>query len=367
MDMEKQVMKKCRRFVSLRKQCQWLEDMAKQGWFFKNITRGCLYTFERGEARNMMYEVDRFNLPRKPSLEEIRSKEFFMDMAGEMGWSEVTHDEMLNYYFCREYKEGEINELYNDEASRKHRASKFPVYYQGKIRGIFLGETILILLDIVFRIWASFRPETDVAWYDTVVLIYVLFGNILVQYYWSMAARIEGELLLSRSEWEARQRSRDKTVHKLILTIRGLNRFLREEEEQGYILTGVAATKYFFEKKETSRQVYTMDSKWLTNRRQRDKQGEKIQDKKDIRGLNNDWQIQSLKDAESRGWEYVCSLENRAVIYRGDAERVEPLNDAKYDNSLRGISLIGDYGLKLFMAGLLGVAVGYILAGLGLI
>lgn len=362
MDMEKQEMKKIKFFASLRQECQWLEEMAVQGWFFKNITWGSLYTFERGEPKNMMYEVDRFNLPKKPTLEEIRSKELFMDMAEEMGWSEVTHDEMLNYYFCKEYEEGEINELYNDETSRKQRASKYPAYFQKKAKeAVFWGD-ILVLLDIIIRIWSIFMPELKMPWYDAFVLVYVLASNTLAQYCWSLGARMEAELLLSRSEWEAKQKSTDKTVRKLIFTIRGLNRFLRKEEEQGYLLTGVTLTKYFFVKKETSRQIYTMDSKWLTNKRQKERQGERFQDKKDKMGLNNDWQVQSLKDAESRGWQFVCALENRVVIYRGDAERAEPLNDAKYDNSMRGISLVGDYGLTVIMAGLLGGIVGFILA-----
>ena len=62
-DMEKQEIKKFKLFVSLRQQCQWLEEMARQGLFFKNIVWGCLFTFEKGEPKNMMYEVDRFNLP----------------------------------------------------------------------------------------------------------------------------------------------------------------------------------------------------------------------------------------------------------------------------------------------------------------
>jgi len=366
-DMEKQRMKKFKLIVSLRQECQWLEEMAKQGWFFKNVTWGCLYTFERGEPKNMMYEVDRFNLPKKPTLEEIRSKELFMDMAEEMGWSEVTHDEMLNYYFCKEYEEGEINELYNDEASRKQRASKFPVYFQRRAKeAVFWGD-ILVLLDIILWIWAFFVPEIRMPWYDAFVLVYVLVCNALAQYCWTAAAKIEEELLLSRSEWEAKQKSTDKTVHKLIFTIRGLNRFLRKEEEQGYLLTGVTLTKYFFVKKDKSHQIYTMDSKWLTNKRQKKRQGERFRDKKDKLGLNNDWQVQSLNDAESRGWNFVCALENRAVIYRGDAESTEPLNDAKYDNSLRGISLTGDYGLTLIVAGVVGGVIGFILAWLDLI
>ena len=39
------------------------------------------------------YEIDRFNLPKHPSLKDIRHKEIFLDMAREMGWQVVAHDE----------------------------------------------------------------------------------------------------------------------------------------------------------------------------------------------------------------------------------------------------------------------------------
>lgn len=178
----------------------------------------------------------------------------------------------------------------------------------------------------------------------------------------------EKEMSLSRAEWE-RQRdpARFKKESKLIVTIRGLNRFLKKQEAQGWILTGVTLKNYFFEKKEETHQVYTMDSKWLVKKRRKQEKLAGIHDKKDWFGLNNDWQMQSLKDAEKKGWKFVCALENRAVIYRGEAERVEPLNDAKYDNSLRGISLIGDYGLYLLLSMLFGGICGFLMGFFGII
>ena len=204
-------------------------------------------------------------------------------------------------------------------------------------------------------------------WYDAVVLVYVLCNNLAALFFWSVSDRMEADFLLSRKEWEEKQKSTDKTVRRFIVTIRGLNRFLRKEEEKGYILKGVTLTQYYFVKKENSHQVYTMDSKWLTNRRQKKKRAGGFKDKKDKWGMNNDWQVQSLNDAEEKGWNFVCALENRAVIYRGDAGKVEPLNDAKYDNSFRGISLIGDYGWMMILAGMFGAIVGGTLAWFGIV
>ena len=108
-----------------------------------------------------------------------------------------------------------------------------------------------------------------------------------------------------------------------------------------------------------------MDSKWLVNRRRQAHGEKKIEDAKDFSGLNNDWEIQSLHDAEERGWSFVCALENRSIIYKGEAGMVTPLNDAKYDNSLRWISLIGQYGFILLLCGMLGAVIGFVSELLG--
>ena len=117
--------RKFRFFLSYQKELCYLEKMAMQGWLLENISVGVIYTFRKSAPVRMLYDVDRFNLPKKPTLEEIRHKEMFLEMAQEMGWKEITHDESLTYYFAKEYVEGDVNELHNDEASRAYRARKF--------------------------------------------------------------------------------------------------------------------------------------------------------------------------------------------------------------------------------------------------
>lgn len=310
----------------------------------------------------MMYEVDRFNLPKKPTLEEIKHKEIFMEMARELGWSEVTHDEILNYYLCKEEKEGEINELYNDENSRTLHAAKYKLFFHKKMQELIFWSCVLVILDLLLSVLNLFWNSVTPGWYHYFTLTYVVVCNVCSLFYWKMGIKQEREFLLSKDEWEKQQNSTDKVIRKLIITTRGLNRFLCRQEKEGYLLTQVTATKYYFEKKKDLDWIYTMDSRYLTNQRQKNRQMQRFQDKKDKLGINNDWQIQSLKDAQQRGWEFVCALENRALIYKGVAQEVETLNDKKYDNSLRGISLIGDYGLTLLLAGGVGALVGGLVA-----
>ena len=103
-----------------------------------------------------------------------------------------------------------------------------------------------------------------------------------------------------------------------------------------------------------------MDSKSLVNERRESAQKNRFNDEKDLIGINNDWEIASVKEAQEKGWTFVCALENRAIIYRGDAQTVQPLNDPKHDNSLRWISLIGEFGFYLLCCGLIGGIIGFI-------
>lgn len=359
--MERITKKKLKLFLSFQKERLWLESMAKDGWFLENITLGMIFTFKQGEPKNMMYEVDRFNLPKKPTLEEIRHKEFFMDMADELGWKEVAHDESLIYYFCKEYKEGDINELYNDEESRRQRGKKFSSFYYKKAQEMVFWATLIVAVELLIMLLDNVLPRLGLLleWYNYFSLVYAVICNSFALFLWKLAKRTEEELAMTRKEWKKKQTD-TKCKKKLIFTIRALSRFLREQEKQGWILTDASATKYYFVKKENTHQIYTMDSKWLTNKRRREREQEVFKDSKDWKGMNNDWQVQSLKDAEEKGWHFVCALENRAVIYRGYEETVQALNDPKYDNSLRGLSLIGVYGLILLISGLIGGICGFI-------
>lgn len=357
--MSKLKTKKMKFFSSYMKENLWLEDMAKEGWFLKNIVWGTIFTFEKGKPKHILYEVYRFNLPARPTLEEIRHKDVFLDMAKELGWQEVTHDEGLTHYFCKEYVEGEINEMCNDEDSRFQRAEKFSDYIHAWGQKLIFWITILNLLNIIIRMLHPVIDLSSLNWFTVFVHIYTVFCCIYALWMWGVAKMLKKELSMTKQEWRSyRDKSRYKCVKKLILTNRGLNRFLRKEEAAGWILAGAGSLKYSFERKEGKDQVYTLDSRWLTNRRLEQRNKNCINDPKDYLGMNNDWQLQSVKDAEERGWTFVCALDARAVIYKGDAGVVEPLNDAKYDNSLRTVSLLGAYGVTLFISGLIGGILG---------
>jgi len=350
-------------FFSYQKELRWLEEMAAQGWLFANITFGVRYTFRRGVPKRMIYDIDRFSLSKKPSLEEIRRKEMFMEMAREMGWREAAHDEAQNYYFAREYEEGGINCLHNDEESRRYRAGKFRALALEHMKQYVFWMMVIAVVDFLLRLLQILFQKIGVDWFHWFSLVYVVLCSLLALFLWHNGEMCAKELALTREEWE---RSTDpathKTVRKLILTSRGLNRFLSRQAAGGWTLTEVTALKYYFTKSGGARQVYTMDSKWLVNKRREAAGEEKIGDSKDYTGQNSDWEIQSVHDAEEKGWSFVCALENRSIIYRGDTGRVQPLNDGKYENRLRWISLVGEYGSVLLLCALFGAVIGFVSA-----
>jgi len=351
-------MVKC--FFSYHKEIKWLEEMAAQGWFFSNLTLGVIYTFCEGNPKCMVYDIDRFNLSKKPSLEEIRRKEMFMEMAQEMGWQEVTHDSNQNYYFTREYEPDGVNRLHNDEESRSYRAQKFRDFLGESAKRNVFWVMVIAAMDLLIKIYQLFFDTKPLEWFHWFTPIYIIMGMAIALWQWNHGARFARELELTREEWERKvDPATHKVVWKLLWTNHGLNRFLRKQAGQGWILTGVTPVRYFFEKSQGEEQVYTMDSKWLMNRRREAMGQEKIGDSRDFVGLNNDWEIQSVQDARKKGWNFVCALENRSIIYRGEAGKVQPLNDARYDKRLRGISLIGEYGFFLLLSGLAGALIGF--------
>lgn len=341
-------------FHSYQKELCYLEQMALEGWMLSNITMGVFYSFRKEKPRRMQYDIDRFNLPKKPTLEEIRHKELFLEMAREMGWEEVTHDESLNYYFAKEYVEGEINELHNDPASRRYRAQKFGTILRQGMRELLWAIALLSILCLVLRCLYAHNTLL-LRFIEGFTLVYTAIFGCYCAFVQGYSVRVEKELSMSREEWRKdTDPAAHKKVYRLILTARVLNRFLKEQAKQNWILTEVTPFSYSFVKGSGKEKVYTMDTKRLVNKRRTLVGEEVLNDRKDWTGMNNDWELQSVNEAEQKGWSFVCALENRSIIYCGDPEKVQPLNDPKYDNSMRFISLIGEYGIWMLICGVAG-------------
>lgn len=367
--MKSKKVKKFKFTFSLTKEKIWLEQMSLEGLFLENVRFGCFFTFDRAEPKHMIYEVDRFNLSKHPSLSEIRHKEEFFSVAREMGWEPVCHDEDLNYYFYKEYREDDINELYNDSDARRIHASKYQKHYNDLSNHMMLW-VIFCICSVLYSLYYNYDSRKDLllTLFPYIMAWFSLFFAVFSFVYRKLGTIIYNEFILDSNEWKKRQNTdNQKIVYKLVLRTSTLKRFLRKESLNGWHLKKMYPIRYIFYRDDPEDYSYTLDTKYLTNQRLALNDGKKYSFSKDCYCMNNDWQIQSLTEAEQKNWTFVCALQNRAIIYRSISNRhCEPLNDAKYEKRVRFTSIVGPYTILLLISGCIGGLIGGIFAFFGI-
>lgn len=336
--------------------------MAQDGWLIKDMKFGILYTFEKAEPVNMVYEADRFNLPDHPSEKDIRQKEEFCAIAGELGWHEVMHDEDMNYYFAKEYDENGINELYDSEESKRLHAEKYSSHYVDLVINL-LNKAGIIFAALTFIFLLMWSEGFANEFYNIFITVFAILGVAIIY----MTALIQklgrlyyNEFIMSREEWEQQyeRKSHEKKVHRLFLRAKPLTGYLARMSRQGWHIKDFFTYTQVFEAGQTAEYRYAIDTMYMTNKRSRHEGGRAYNDKKDLIGQNNDWQVKSLKDAKNKGWIYVCAMDNRAVLYRSEAfADCEPLNPPEYERKWLTGALLGAAGRIMLM----GAAVGFIL------
>lgn len=309
----KKYYKKTRFIFSLMKEKLWLEEMANKGYMLRNITLGVRYTFERCEPKHMVFEIDRFDLPKNPTLKEIHQKEEFFALAEEMGWEEITHDEDMNYYFAKEYVEGDINELYNDEDGRIVRANKFKHRYDGLT---FQMDKWNLVIGILCILLGKIRKEFWV--FGLFYFIFILSINLLIK---KMSFSIYNELKMTKEEWMSIHQNDKKDIRvmkRIFFFSRGLEKYIEKQSEKGWHIRNVSNHRYVFKKGEPKKVSYILDSKSAVNKRIKAMKGRVIKDHKDLNFQNNDWQIVSVNNAREHGLTFLCALENHFILYECD-------------------------------------------------
>ncbi len=318
-------------FISIRKEKAFLEEMALKGWFFSDLKLGVKYIFKKGEPKKMIYEVDRFNLPKNPTIKDIMARKNFIETAYEMGWEVITHDETLIYYFGKEYKEGEINELYNDFESREIRANKFYDYFISQTKNYNTFIIIFLLAGIVFDFSSKVFSKNlvNTSMFYSIFVIGFILSNCYVL---NIAQKTKKELLMTTEEWENLnlQNKNIKKEEVSYSSIKKIISFLEEESENGWQLENVIDNKYFFKKDNSIKYSYNIDTQELLKKRINKTEKEALSDTKDFFSENNEWQVKSLEYAKNNGWSFTCALSNIAIIYRSKAsDKEKPINDSK--------------------------------------
>lgn len=315
--MENKTMTKIKFIVSFREEKRWLEEMAEKGWFFKNITwAGIRYTFEKGEPRKMVYEIDRFDLQSSPTLSEIQQKKEFLSLAEELGWREVTHDVDMNYYFEKEYEENGINELYNDDEMRKIHANKFYDHLMAQSKQL---DLLALFISVWFGILALIEKDITTLIFPFAYVLFVIAYHTLMGH---LASLIRRDLSLSFEEWMENRQKEEKcrVVFRIFFSSRRLEKYLARESAKGWHIHKITPFRYYFEKGEPQSFHYCIDSRASVNARLKKKHEDTFQDGKDIMLQNNDWQYQSVDDAAEKGWHYLCASSSLLILYTRTSE-----------------------------------------------
>lgn len=358
--MGKEIIKKTKWFISIKKEKLWLEEMALKGYKLCNMVFGIRYTFEKIEPSRLVYEMDRFNLPKSPSLGEIKEKEEAIEVAKELGWEIVVHDEDMNYYFCKEYIPEDSNQLYHDLESREIRAQKYRNRYQTLAKSMIamaLAVNVFLAIFALFMWLLDGVPDVGFYYFSLGYTVFCLGFTLL---YDCIGEKYYKEFMMTEEEWlrnNTYKKEHQKKVKKVFFQSKSLQKYLTKESENGWHIYKFSAIHYLFEKEECRKYQYIMDSKALTNKRIKSRGEETLTDKKDWMGMNNAWQVQSVKDAESLGWEFVSAYGNNMILYRGAADK-----EMEQLNSHGKMPLVGAFAYKvgtfLFICGSIGFVVG---------
>lgn len=309
-------MKKCRFFMSLYKERDWLEEMARQGWLLTDITLGILYHFKECEPSEKVYEVDRFTQLGRPNKQQLTARKTALDIAKQYGWEVVTHDEDMNYYFVKDRAGDESDEFYEEDSLRRERAEKFRHHLSYEqpvlLLGMLLGITVLyaLLFWLIEFSSANMTGLISVYLVCTAIIVLVSYSSII------FGEKIYQELCMSREEWEQGKRY---AVKKSFSGTGQLLDFLREQNEKGLALTDYCNGIYSFEETE-QRYQYETDTKSLLKKRLRARGKKYRAEKKDWNMQSLQWYEMSIAEAAKLGLEPVCVADNDILILKRKAD-----------------------------------------------
>jgi len=132
---------------------QWLEKMSRQGYHLTSVRLPCMYTFTRSEPVNYAYRLDYRSFSKK-------DKQEYLQIFRDAGW-EYLGDLSLWQYFRKQVKEGEVNEIFSDNASKIAKYRRTLGYL-----GFFWAVLLFIVLERI-----TILPESLPWWGNVHVFI----------------------------------------------------------------------------------------------------------------------------------------------------------------------------------------------------
>lgn len=353
-------MKKTKLFLSILKERDWLESMARQGYMLEDITFGINYKFKEVEPVEKVFEIERFSLSSSgdASKQELTARKTAFDIATQTGWEVITHDESMNYYFAKDRAGDETDELYEDVESRQVRADRFRRTYTLETPQMLLSLLLIVaVIYIALFFIIGNKPGELVVWMGIFIGLTVI--EVGISFFQMKAGELMyKELMLSREEWEQRKKY---GVKKSFKKVADLKAFLQEQDEKGLAYKGNVDGYMLFEES-TIHYRYYADT--LTALKKRLKKSGKSfkKETKDWENNSTLWHEQSMDEAQKLGLNVVCSVESGTIIYRRDAGLPEVIwdNDAiKTGSGDITAKLYTTFGPILIIAFIVGFVLGF--------
>ncbi|MBQ9141016.1 MAG: DUF2812 domain-containing protein [Lachnospiraceae bacterium] len=301
-------MKKFKIFMSLAKERDWLEEMARQGFLLTNITMGVFYTFKECEPCEKVYEVERFAISSNPTIAELTARTNAIDVATQFGWEMVTHDENMNYYFVKDKASDETDEFYDDEESRRERAERYrKSYCIEQPLGLLLGELVISFLYLV--LYFLLDNSTGLL---IVYLLLTIFELLCIYQTMRMGQLAYRELSMSREEWALYKKFSEK---KSFNKVQQLRSYLQEKSEFGLSLKGYEDNQYLFEE-DSKRYNYFVDTKACLKKRLKEEGNTFTDESKDWANISLNWYESSIANTAQYGLKPVAVINKRILIYK---------------------------------------------------
>lgn len=345
-------MKKLKFIWSLVKERDWLEEMARQGYLLTNITMGVLYTFKECEPCEKVYEVERFAVSAHPTVSELTAKNRALDIATQFGWEQITHDEDMNYYFCKDKAGDETDEFYDEEESRRERAERYRKHLSiDQPLSLLLGEIAISFLYIVLCIALGTDGAHSLLWgylLLTTLEMCIIFLNMFI------GQRTFRELCMSREEWTTYQKLSEK---KRFNKVQQLRSYLQEKSEFGLSLKGCDGNIFTFEE-DTKRYNYFIDTKANLKKRMKTEGNKFTDDHKDWSSNGLKWYETSIADAARYNLKPVAVVGKNAIVYkRPYSDESLPWENGNENLNLSSPTVVG--AMILITAFALGIILGF--------
>lgn len=351
-------MTKVKLFVSLLKERDWLEEMARQGWLLTNITLGIVYHFKQIEPCEKVYEVERFAITSHPTVADLTAKARALDIISQFGWNQVTHDENMNYYFVKDKAEDETDEFYDTPELRNERAERYRQHHSVEGPQSFVGSLLGMSAFYVFLFYIlADNPnlQRGMMW---LFVILTIFELVCIYLSMKLGQQYYTEFSMSRKEWE---QYKEHKVKKRFSKVQQLRSFLQEKSEFGLSLNRYE-NGYFIFQKDSQRYNYFVDTKRSLKKRLQQEGQTFTEESKDFHVQSLKWYETSIANAAKYGLKPVAVVDKNVLLYKRPYSE-QPL---PWEN--------GNENIRFFVPPLIAVlcflacfAVGYIISALAAI